>query len=336
MDLHLPHHMPLAATTRGGMPELVHVGSIAIVDADGRLIAGLGDPASFNFTRSSLKPLQALPFVADGGMERFGFTSHELALMCASHNGEAIHVETVQRILDRVGMVESDLQCGCHPPSYFRHTGTPEPAGARWNQLHHNCSGKHSGFLSWCRLHGLPARTYLDPDSPLQRRVRAVVRGYAGEVEPPMGIDGCSAPNFALPLTGLAQAFCHLAIGRTPEMAALAYAMTRHPDLVSGTARSDLGLMQAGGGNWVTKTGADGVQAIGIRDHGIGIAVRVADGNPRALMAVVIEVLQQLGLLSDTRGTPLAKFTRPPLTNYRGTVVGATEPLFLLPDVATL
>jgi L-asparaginase II len=331
MTFHVPHHIPLAVTTRGGIPELVHIGSVAIVDADGALIAGLGDPASLNFTRSSLKPLQALPFVADGGMERFGFTSHELALMCASHNGEAMHVETVRRILDRSGMAESDLKCGCHPPSFFRHNAVAEPPGAHWNQLHHNCSGKHSGFLSWCRLRGLPAHTYLDPESPLQRRIRAVVRGYAGGNEPPMGIDGCSAPNFALPLAGLAQAFCHLATGRTPEMAAIAYAMTRHPDLVSGTARSDLALMQAGGGDWVTKTGADGVHAIGIRSRGIGIAVRVADGNVRAVMTVVIEALQQLGLLSDTRGTPLAKFTRPPLANYRGTVVGTTEPLFSLP-----
>ncbi len=331
MRFPLPHHIPLAVATRGDFPELVHVGSVAIVDADGRLIAGLGDPGSLNFTRSALKPLQALSFVADGGMERFGFGSQELALMCASHSGEAMHVETVSRILTRVGLSEADLQCGCHVPSYFRHSGTPEPVGARWNQLHHNCSGKHSGFLCWCRLHGAPVRNYLDPDSPLQRRVRDVVRGYAGGRDVPMGIDGCSAPNYALPLTGLAQAFCHLAIGKTPEMAALGYAMTRHPDLVSGTARSDLALMQAGRGDWVTKTGADGMQALGIRSLGIGIAVRMADGNVRALMAVVIEILQQLGLLGDTAGTPLAGFTRPPISNFRGTVVGRVEPLFSVP-----
>jgi L-asparaginase II len=326
-----PQHVPLVAATRGDLAELVHVGSIAVVDADGQLIAGAGDPTAFNFTRSALKPLQALPFVADGGMSRFNFTSHELALMCASHSGEAIHVATVQRMLDRIGLGEPDLQCGCHPPTYYLHTATPAPPNAHWNQLHHNCSGKHSGFLAWCRLHDAPTKSYLDPDAPLQQRVREVVARYAAGSEPPLGIDGCSAPNFALPLAGLAAAFCDLAIGRTPEHAALAYAMTRHPDLVSGTARSDLALMQAGRGDWVTKIGADGVQAIGIRSRGIGIAVRIADGNTRALLAATVAVLQQLGLLGDAATTPLAKYARPQIRNYRGTVVGRVEPLFTLP-----
>ncbi len=330
----IPAHVPLVIATRGDLPELVHIGSIAVVDASGRLIASMGDPTAFNYTRSSLKPLQALPFVADGGMSRFNFTSHELALMCASHGGEAIHVATVQRMLDRIGLAESDLQCGCHPPSYYVHTATQAPPGAKWNQLHHNCSGKHSGFLAWCRLHGQPTESYLDPAQPLQRRVRDVVRGYANSAEPPLGTDGCSAPNFALPLAGLAKAFCDLAIGRTAEHAALAFAMTRHPDLVSGTARSDLALMQVGGGDWVTKIGADGVQAIGVKSRGIGIAIRMADGNTRALLAATVEVLQQLGLLGDAAATPLAKYARPQIANYRGTVVGRVEPLFTLPRVA--
>ncbi len=333
MTAPVPAHVPLVVATRGDLAELVHIGSIAVVDSAGKLVAGLGDPTAFNFTRSALKPLQALPFVADGGMSRFGFTSHELALMCASHSGEAIHVATVQRMLDRIGLAEPDLQCGCHPPTYYVHTGTQAPPAAHWNQLHHNCSGKHSGFLAWCRLHDAPTRSYLDPDAPLQRRVRDVVRGYAGNAEPPMGIDGCSAPNFALPLAGLAAAFCDLATGKTPEYAALAYAMTRHPDLVSGTARSDLALMQAGRGDWVTKIGADGVQAIGVRSKGIGIAIRVADGNTRALLAATVEVLQLLALLGDAAATPLAKYARPRITNYRGTVVGRVEPLFTLPRV---
>jgi L-asparaginase II len=329
----LPRHVPLAVSTRGGWPELVHIGSIAVVDADGKLLAGLGEPTSLNFTRSALKPLQARSFVADGGMDKFGFTSHELALMCASHSGEAIHVATVQRILDRIGLAETDLRCGCHAPIYFSRVGESEPAGAHWNQLHHNCSGKHSGFLAWCRLHGQAPDTYLDLASPLQQRVRAVVREYADGVEPPLGIDGCSAPNYALPLTGLARAFCHLATGRTPELAALAFAMMQHPDLVSGTARGDLALMQAGRGQWIAKTGAAGVQAIGMRERGIGIAVRVADGNMAAQLVVVVELLQQLGLLGDTQDTPLASFTRPAITNCRGTVVGAVEPVFQLPRI---
>jgi len=328
---HTPAHVPLVRTTRGGFPECIHLGSVAVVDAQGRLIAGLGDTAGLNFTRSALKPLQALGFVADGGMARFGFDSQMLALMCASHGGEAMHLRIVERMLERIGAGERDLRCGCHPPSYFTHTETSIPPGARFNQLHNNCSGKHAGFLAWCRLHGQPLAGYLDPDSPLQRQVRANVEAFAGRGDLPMGIDGCSAPNYALPLSALAHAFCRLALGETAELAALRYAMTRHPDLVSGTARADLMLMQTGAGDWVSKVGAEGVQAIGVRSRGIGIAIRVADGNRRALHVATLAVLQQLGLIGEPAGTPLAPLDQRVICNYRGTVVGRVEaaaPLF--------
>ncbi len=329
-----PEHVPLVRTTRGGFPECVHLGSIAVVGADGRLIAGAGDAHGLNFTRSALKPLQALPFVQDGGMARFGFDSQMLALMCASHSGEAVHVGIVQRMLERIGAGESDLRCGCHPPSYYTHTGTCPPPGARFSQLHHNCSGKHAGFLAWCRLHGQPFATYLDPEAPLQQRVRSVVERFAGRRDLPMGIDGCSAPNYAMPLSALAHTFCRLAAGETPELEALRFAMTRHPDLVSGTARGDLMLMRHGGGDWVSKAGAEGVQAIGIRSRGIGIAIRIADGNRRALHVATIAVLQQLGLLGETVATPLAPMDERGIRNYRGLTVGAVEPLFALPRLA--
>lgn len=330
----LPRHAPLVFATRGGHPELVHAGSVAVVDERGRMIAGAGDPESLNFTRSALKPLQALPFIEDDGPARFGFSSHEVALMCASHSGEAVHVATAARMLARIGARESDLQCGCHVPNFYAATGTPAPRDVRWTPLFHNCSGKHSGFLAWCRLHGQPLRGYLDPDGPLQRRIRAAVEAAAPGVALPVGTDGCSAPNYALPLDRLAHAFGRLARGATPELAALRTAMTRHPDLVSGTARTDLALMQAGGGDWVTKIGADGVQAIGVASRGIGIAIRIADGNPRALHFATCAVLQQLGLLDDPGSTALAPFARDAVVNARGTVVGHYRAAFALPRLA--
>src|SRR5512140_230107 len=140
----IPRHVPLVETTRGGTTECVHYGSIAVTDAFGRLIAATGDPDSLNFTRSALKPLQALPFVEDGGMERYGFTSHELAMMCSSHSGEAVHVGLVQRMLARADADPSQLQCGCHVPGFFAATETAPPSGTAWPTLHHNCSGKHA------------------------------------------------------------------------------------------------------------------------------------------------------------------------------------------------
>lgn len=329
--MHTPAHVPLVVTTRGGVPECVHYGSIAVVDADGALLASCGDARALNFTRSALKPLQALPFVEADGMSRFSFTSHELALMCASHGGEAVHVAIVERMLARIGATEADLQCGCHAPGYYHATDTPPPPGVRWRPVHHNCSGKHSGFLAYCRLFGHRLSGYLDPDGPLQTRIRNVVQAFAAGDEIARGTDGCSAPNYALPLMRLAQAYARLATGASAELAALAFAMTRHPDLVSGTGRTDLALMQAGGGDWVSKIGADGVQALGVKSKGIGIAVRIADGNARALAVATVAVLEQLGLLADAARSPLAKFVRPPIRNHRGLEVGRVEPVFALP-----
>lgn len=321
-------HVPLLATTRGRTIECVHYGTIAVCDARGGLVAGAGDLQALNFARSALKPLQALPFVEDDGPARFGFGSHEVALMCASHSGEPIHVRTVRRMLARIDAREADLQCGFHPPLFYGATNTPVPPQAHFGVLQHNCSGKHAGFLAYCRLHGHRLTDYLAPESPLQIRIHNTVQQFAGTDPIEVGTDGCSAPTYAMPLTRLAQAYAQLASADGTALAALRYAMLRHPDLVSGTARIDLALAQAGGGDWIAKAGADGVQAIGIRSRGLGIAVRIADGNARALHTVTTEALYQLGLLTKPADSPLARTFRPPLTNYRGLTVGSLQPLF--------
>jgi L-asparaginase II len=326
----LADHVPLLASTRGSLAELVHHGSIAVCDRTGRLVASVGDPHALNFTRSALKPLQALPFIEDDGPGRMGFSSHEVALMCASHSGEQMHVATVQRMLARIGAGERDLQCGSHVPYFYSAAGAAVPPQARFGPLHHNCSGKHAGFLAYCRLHGHRLADYLGPDAPLQVRIANTVRQFAQTDRIAAGVDGCSAPNYALPLERLAVAYLQLAISNAPAPSALRYAMTRHPDLVSGTARVDLALAQAGGGDWVVKAGADGVQAIGVRSRGLGIAIRIADGSLRARHVVTVEVLRQLGLLPDPVPAALAAHDRPALTNLAGQVVGGLQPLFTL------
>jgi L-asparaginase II len=326
----VPGHVPLLATTRGRTVESVHYGSIAVCDRHGDLVAALGDVQALNFARSALKPVQALPFIEDDGPSRFGFGSHEVALMCASHSGEAVHVRIVRQMLDRIGAAEADLQCGCHPPLYYGATGEPVPPGARFGALHHNCSGKHAGFLAYCRLHGHRLTDYLGPESALQLRIRNTVQRFAGTRPVESGIDGCSAPNYALPLVKLAHLYAQLAAGSDAALTALRYAMRRHPDLVSGTARIDLALAQAGRGDWIAKGGADGVQAIGVASLGLGVVVRIADGNARALHTVTAEVLHQIGLLPKPAHTPLASMFRPALTNYAGLAVGSLEPLFEL------
>ncbi len=327
--------MPLLATRRGalggGTPECIHYGSIVVVDRVGGVLAGAGDTGGINFTRSTLKPLQALPFVEDGGMGRYGFGSHELALLCSSHNGETMHTELARRILDRVGARPADLQCGAHAPRFYAATGARCPEALHATALHHNCSGKHSGFLAYCRLHGHRLADYLDPDAPLQVRIRNTVQEFASGQSLVAGTDGCSAPNFALPLHRIAQIYCRLASDDAPTLRALFHAMTRHPDLVSGTGRTDLALMQAGGGDWVAKIGADGLQTIGIRSLGLGIAIRIAGGSTWALHVATVEVLHQLGLLDDPEHSPLASHFRPAEHNAAGRETGRALPLFHLP-----
>jgi L-asparaginase II len=336
------HPVPLVATTRGypasgNVIENVHAGSVAVVDTAGRLLFSSGDPEYMTFTRSALKPFQALPFVLSDGPAHLGLTRDELALLCASHSGEEKHLEGVRSILNKIGLDQHHLECGCAAPLYYDAVNLPAPAGSRWTPLHHNCSGKHSGFLAWCRLHGAPTTGYVDPGHPLQQAVRATLADAVG-MPPgslPTGIDGCSAPNYAMPLSRLAHLYARLAQGAHDErlggaMGMLFDAMTGRPDLVSGAARSDLALMTAGGGDWVTKIGADAVQAIGIRAAGIGIAIKIADGASRALHTATYSVLDQLGLLDGRARAELERYRQPPILNARGTVAGDIRAVFAL------
>ena len=196
----IPRHVPLVETTRGGTTECVHYGSVAVVDAQGKLVASAGDPDSLNFTSSALKPLQALRSLrrAAGALR---LRVARAGLMCASHSGEAMHVSVVQRILARVGLDEKALQCGCHTPSYFAATETASPVGTTWSALHHNCSGKHAGFLAYCRMHSLQTENYLDTGHPCSKALHR--RGALDRATRLRWASRRSAPNYAMPLKRL-------------------------------------------------------------------------------------------------------------------------------------
>jgi len=326
----------LSEVTRGGVVESRHVGAVAVVDRHGRVLQAAGDPYTLTFTRSALKPLQALPFVAGGGIERFGYSPAQAALMCASHSGEPRHVEAVAAMLSAAGRTSADLQCGTHAPGFYDARGELPPPPP-YSPLQHNCSGKHAGMLAWCVQHGAAFSDYLAFDHPLQQAIRRAVASFTAVTEERLvaGIDGCSAPNYAVPLASLATAFARLATaevdadyGVAPRT--LANAMTAHPEMVSGEHRSDLALMQAGRGDWVTKIGAEGVQAIGIRSAGLGIAVKVADGQKRGLYPALVAVLEHLDLLDSAARTALAPWATRTIRNYRGIETGAVRPAVVL------
>lgn len=333
----LPAHVPLAIAVRGDAVESVHCGSVAVVDSDGRLLFGAGDPRAVTFTRSALKPLQALTFVRDGGPERFGFSEAQVALLCASHSGEPRHVDAVADMLARAGNTPEDLACGSHAPGFYDVRGEVPPPPP-YSPLAHNCSGKHAGMLACCAMHGWRKHDYVAVDHPLQREIRAAVAAFAGVAQDSLraGVDGCSAPNYAMPLANLAQAFARLAtaeaddprFGRAP--ARLREAMVAHPEMVSGEGRSDLLLSQTGAGDWIAKIGAEGVQAIGVRSRGLGLAIKVADGSKRGLFPAVVAVLDQLGLLDQGRRARLAAMREPTLLSFRGAPTGIVRPVVVL------
>jgi L-asparaginase II len=328
-----PGHAPLAIVTRGAMIDAIHCGSVAVVDARGRLLYAAGNPDLVVPTRSSLKPFQAMPLVAAGGIDRFGLTQAQLALTCASHSGEDRHVAAVTDLLGRAGNSGSDLQCGTQVPMHYELSGTFPPPPP-YSPLAHNCSGKHAGMLAWCVHCGAPKADYLAFDHPLQVAIRAAVAHFTGVAESalPWGVDGCSAPNYAVPLSALALAFARLA-RRTPDPVygdapmRIADAMTAHPEMVSGEGRNDLAYMRAGRGDWVAKVGAEGIQGIGIRSQGLGIVVKVGDGAKRGLHPAVVAVLDQLGLLDARQRAELAGWRETPVHNYRGLVTGAVRPV---------
>jgi L-asparaginase II len=348
---------PLFEATRGNIVESVHYGSIAVVDANGKLISSYGDPKMVAFLRSSAKPFQVLPFVEHGGVENFGFAPHELALACASHEGSDLHVQTIEEIQRKVGIDEGNLQCGIHMPSDVDAFKSLIVNGKQPTPNRNNCSGKHSAMLAYAKMRGLPLGNYLDPEHPIQQDILASFAEMCllPVKEIGLGTDGCSAPNFAVPLYNAAFAFARLCDPhelsevRASACRRITSAMTTYPEMVSGYGEFDCELMKVGAGRVVCKRGAEGYQimgllpgALGPDSPGIGIALKVSDGdasrmsldlaqNNRVRPAVTLEVLRQLGALSSKQEQALAAFgPGKSIKNHRGIVTGQSRPVFAI------
>ena len=348
---------PLFEVTRGNIVESVHYGSIAVVDSDGKLISSYGDPKMVAFLRSSAKPFQALPFVEHGGVENFGLTPRELSILCASHEGSDLHVQTVEGIQKQVGIDESNLQCGIHMPSDAQAFKSIIMNGKTPTPNRNNCSGKHSGMLAYAKMRGLPLENYLDLEHPVQQDILAAFAEMCllPVKEIGLGTDGCSAPNFAVPLYNAALGFARLcdpralSEARASACCKITSAMMSHPEMVSGYGEFDEQLMRAGEGKIVCKRGAEGYQifgllpgALGSDSPGVGIALKVSDGdasrmsldlahNNRVRPAATLEILHQLGALSSKQKQALASFgPAMPVRNHRGIVTGRSRPVFKL------
>jgi L-asparaginase II len=327
----------LAKVIRGETVESIHRGHLFIQDGSGETIASIGDPETVTYFRSSAKPFQALPFITSGAADSFGFSEEEIAMACASHSGEKTHVRAVAQMLEKTDLSEVYLRCGAHLPFYEKEAERMIREGEPATQLHNNCSGKHAAMLAFAKHIGADLTTYEHPENPVQQAIFDTVELFT-EIprdEIAIGIDGCAAPNFAVPVSAMAKSFANLM--RPPESfgeemrvacSRVVSAMTKFPELIGGSERLDTMLMKAAPGQIISKVGADGVWLCGVLPnekwpHGLAIALKIEDGDDkRARPVVAVHVLRQLGVFSSD---DLPEVSPMPITNRRGDVVGRVE-----------
>ena len=326
----------LAHVIRGETTESIHRGHFIVIDGDGRTIASAGDPSTVTFFRSSAKPFQAIPFITSGAADAFEFTEDEIAMAVASHSGEAMHVERSARMLKKIRLEESDLKCGAHLPLYVKEAERMLRYGKEPTQLHNNCSGKHAAMLAFAKHIGENIKTYDSTENRIQKRI---LRCIADFTEVPieqiaLGVDGCAAPIFAVPVAAMAKSFVNLiSPSKFPEptqqaCARIVSAMIKFPELIGGSERLDTMLMQAAPGKVISKVGADGVWLCGVLPNenwptGLGIALKIEDGDDqRARPVVAIEILRQLFILSKNDLNDLSPML---VKNRRGDIVGRVQ-----------
>lgn len=329
----------LVEATRGGIVESGHRGALAVVDARGGAVCAIGDTTRPVFARSAVKVLQALPLVTSGAADEFKLSDEELALACASHNGEARHVATAAGVLAKAGLDASALECGAHWPQHEVAQRELAASQQPLSALHNNCSGKHAGFLCvgclMARASGREPREfvrgYVKLDHPVMREITAAMQGATGcdLARAPMGTDGCSIPTFGIPLQQLALAFARVATGAglSPERAAAAARLRRAvasaPFFVAGTGRFDTRVMQRLGERVFCKVGAEGVFCAALPEAGLGVAIKVDDGNTaRAAEVAMAAAIEALVRLSDDERAFIRTLSDVALKNWNGIHVG--------------
>ena len=342
----IPIAEPLVEVRRGAITESRHRGHVTVVTPDGKIVSYAGDPANVTFLRSSAKPLQAIPLLVSGAADRFGFTDEEVALACASHNGEPIHTVIVASMLEKIGLGPEALKCGVHEPYSAKAAADLRASGKSPTPLHNNCSGKHAGMLAVAKHLGAPIETYDHPENPVQLAIGRVVAQFSGIPleDLSVGTDGCGVPVFGITVKAMALAFARLV--SPPEefdaptrnaSARIVKVMMKYPELIGGTHdRLDTEVMKAAPGRLISKVGAEGVYTAGIVPceewpKGFGLALKIEDGyDHRARPTVVIEALRQLGLLRDESLEAVSKYAFFPVKNRRQEVVGEIRASFEL------
>ncbi|MDF2521754.1 MAG: L-asparaginase [Clostridia bacterium] len=324
---------------RGGYIESQHHIHIAVVNTKGELIYSYGDPTRATFARSSMKPLQAIPIIETGAAEASNLETADIALMCASHNGETIHRSRVLSILEKVGQSEDALKCGTHIPRDLESYIALIRAGKDLSPVFSNCSGKHSGMITTAVHQKEDVDNYYLLSHPVQQRIINTISELLCYPKDKIGIgiDGCGVPVHMLPLNYLALGFAYLAnpdktkdVKHSQALKTIRDAMMAYPELVAGKERFDTDVMRAFKGRIVSKAGAEGVQCIGDIKTGLGIAIKAEDGNGRAVVVAMMEVFRQLGIGNEEIYKELSVYVETPIKNMRKEIIGMIKPSFTL------
>jgi L-asparaginase II len=316
--------------TRGNLVESRHRGAVVVVDGDGRTVFSQGDIEQAVFPRSACKAMQALPLVESGAADAYGFGNKELALACSSHSGEDEHVALAASMLARAGRDVSALECGAHWSSDQKTIIHQARTIDKPTALHNNCSGKHSGFVCACCHQDIDPKGYVAYDHPLQQQIRDTMQSLTGAAlgHDNCGTDGCSIPNYAVPLQKLAHGFAKMATGagleplRAKAARRLFDACMAEPFYVAGTGRACTKLMSIAPGRIFAKTGAEGVFCAAIPEQGIALALKCDDGNGRASEAMVTATLARFFEEGSEIHAGLMAMANKALSNWNGIHVG--------------
>ena len=314
---------------RGKVEEGIQRGHLAAANAQGVIVRSDGDSNRLTYFRSCAKPFQAIAGLRAGIVERLGLTTEHVAIMCASHNGEPRHVAVVRELLAHAEVDESALQCGAHWPYYEPAASVVRREMTEPMPVFNNCSGKHSGMLAAARVLEAPLESYLEPSHPVQQRIRRLVEEFTGcrDDDVVYGIDGCSAPNAAVPLSAMARSFAQLVTSSDAAARAAVEAMTSHPYLVGGTERFDTAVMEVTKGRVLAKGGAAGAHCTADRRSGLGLALKLESGDGTWMSVAVMAALAELGWLEPAEQQALDRFAHPTLRNHKGLTVGRVHPL---------
>ena len=318
----------LCRVTRGELTESIHVVFATVVDDSGSIIFSSGDSGYLTCIRSSLKPFQAATSVREGAVDAAKFSDDELALMCASHLGEKVHVKTARKMLNKLGYTVDDYECGVHPPSDQLSRHKLIKSSTKPNSLHNNCSGKHAGMLSLAKHLVNNPKGYIKPDHPVQKSIYKSLQEYTGLEDIPMETDGCSAPVPFFTLDTIARLFQTLATEKYSELSRVYKAMVSHPYNIAGNDHFDTKFISALGGNGVTKGGGESVRGVSIQNRGgkdLGIALKVLDGSPRAMPMATMKLLEHLDLLTKKELKGLEEFQTRVRFNCRSKKIGRVE-----------